>query len=164
MPDVTAGDIRWNTASAATVFAHLSACDQDFVPPLSERLDVMQYAEKIVARAETYEFWDGSLLVALVAAYRRDRGAYITSVSALPAFRGRGLTRALLCACIADVESASGASTIELEVAPSNVPAVDLYESLGFQRQRSAADVMTMRREGGGIPSTPANPRGRRDD
>lgn len=52
----------------------------------------------------------------------------------LPPYRGQGLGRRLAEVTIEAVRSA-GIERIELEVFASNVPAIRLYESLGFQRE-----------------------------
>lgn len=56
----------------------------------------------------------------------------IGNVSVLPEYRRRGIARQLVAAC-ADYACERGASQITLEVIEQNVPAVTLYESLGFE-------------------------------
>jgi len=55
----------------------------------------------------------------------------IQNVGVVPEYRGRGLGRALLLKCIAGFQQA-GVPRIYLEVTASNLPAVQLYRSLGF--------------------------------
>jgi ribosomal protein S18 acetylase RimI-like enzyme len=52
----------------------------------------------------------------------------------LPAFRGRGLGKLLMKACIAGGWE-SGLARIQLEVRADNQPAIRLYESQGFRRE-----------------------------
>jgi len=52
----------------------------------------------------------------------------------IPGFRGQGLGRKLLGATMADALS-GGLERIELEVFASNQPAINLYESAGFQEE-----------------------------
>ena len=52
----------------------------------------------------------------------------------VPGYRGRGLGRALLGACIAHAW-ASGLSRIELEVRADNLPAIGLYVAMGFRHE-----------------------------
>ena len=49
----------------------------------------------------------------------------------LPAYRGRGIGRQLLAACITKAQ-AKGITRIELEARADNVRAIALYEKLGF--------------------------------
>jgi hypothetical protein len=58
-----------NNASEAQIAGHLSRCDADFVPSLSGRVDINDYAKKIVNKAMRFEAWSGGELVGLVAAY-----------------------------------------------------------------------------------------------
>lgn len=57
----------------------------------------------------------------------------IGNVSVLPEYRRRGIARELVHACVAFARE-RGARQITLEVVDGNVPAVALYESLGFER------------------------------
>ena len=57
----------------------------------------------------------------------------ITNVATLPSCRRRGLARAVLEELIARAK-VNGISSIFLEARVSNVPALSLYESLGFCR------------------------------
>jgi ribosomal protein S18 acetylase RimI-like enzyme len=50
------------------------------------------------------------------------------------AWRGRGIGRKLLSACLSVVKQA-GLEKIELEVFADNIPAIRLYESTGFLRE-----------------------------
>ena len=52
----------------------------------------------------------------------------------LPAYRGRGVGRRLVEACIAKAW-AQGITRIELEVRADNEPAIGLYRSLGFEQE-----------------------------
>ena len=73
-----------NKASELEIAKHLLHCDADFIPPLSNRIDINKYAQKIASRATRFEAWSDSTLVGLVAAYCNDQEnhiAYITSVS-----------------------------------------------------------------------------------
>lgn len=57
----------------------------------------------------------------------------ITNVATLPSYRRRGFSHALLAELVARAK-AKGISSIFLEARVSNVPALSLYESLGFCR------------------------------
>lgn len=59
--------------------------------------------------------------------------ADIIDVAVLPAYRRRGIARALMRA-VMTAAAADGAETVFLEVRASNVPAIALYESLGFAK------------------------------
>ena len=59
-----------------------------------------------------------------------DEGS-IVEVAVHPDYRRRGIAKALITSA---VNSAEGLHTVFLEVRESNVPAVKLYESFGFER------------------------------
>lgn len=123
-----------NKASEPEIAKHLLHCDADFIPPLSNRVDINKYAQKIASRAMKFEAWSGSTLVGLVAAYCNDqenRLAYITSVSVLREWMGQGIAAKLLKQCITHATD-SGMRQISLEVASNNQPAIRLYEKNGF--------------------------------
>lgn len=137
---------RSNRASETQIFEHLSRCDGDFVPPLSGRLSISDYAKKIVSKAIRFEAWADSTLVGLVAAYCNDQQrciAYITSVSVLKAWTGEGIAAQLMRHCIAHSRT-SGMQQISLEVASNNTHAIKLYEKCGFVTVNAKASLATM--------------------
>ena len=130
----TAVEYRLNNASAEQIAEHLLRCNTDFLPLLSGRVNIKDYAQKIVSKATRFEAWSGGMLVGLVAAYCNDqekRIAYITSVSVMNERAGKGIAARLMKQCIEYVK-ASGMRQVSLEVAESNAPAIRLYEKIGF--------------------------------
>lgn len=139
-------EYRLNTASRSEIAVHLQACDADFVPPLSGRVEVKDYAQKIANKATRFEAWSGGTLVGLVAAYCSDRETYIahiTSVSVLKAWTGKGIADELMNQC---VEHANALCMLQigLEVARNNTPAIKLYEKRGFVAGKTDAPFATM--------------------
>lgn len=123
-----------NTTDAAAIAEHLSRCDADFVPPLSGRVQIAGYAAKLADKAIRFEAWSGDTLVGLVAAYCNDpheRMAYVTSVSVLKDWTGKGIAACLLGRCIAHAVT-MGMRGVRLEVAADNTPAIALYRKHGF--------------------------------
>ena len=135
-----------NKASAAQIAEHLLRCDADFVPPLSGRVDIYDYSQKIASKATRLEAWSGGTLVGLVAVYCNDqesRIAYITSVSVLQAWTGKGIAACLMSQCIEHAK-ASGMRQISLEVAGDNAPAIKLYKKSGFEVSNTGPPSITM--------------------
>jgi len=135
-----------NKASEAEIAEHLSRCDADFVPPLSDRVGINDYAKKIASKATRFEAWSGGTLVGLVAAYCNDREkgiAYITSVSVLREWIGKGNSARLISQCIEHAKVA-GMRQISLEVASDNAPAIRLYEKNGFVAGNANASFVSM--------------------
>jgi len=135
-----------NQGSEAQIADHLSKCDADFVPALSERVDIGQYAAKIRSKATRFEAWSGGVLVGLVAAYlndSRERVGYVTTVSVLRDWTGQGIGARLIGQCI-DHARASGMRRIDLEVGRDNAPAIRMYERSGFRADSQASPFLRM--------------------
>ena len=135
-----------NKASVAEIKEHLSRFDAKFVPPLSDRVDIYDYAKNITEMAMRFEAWSGDTLVGLLAAYCNDEQnhvAYVTSISVLKASTRKGVGTRLLKQCIVEAK-VSGMQQINLEVASDNVLAIKLYEKCGFVADQVNAPFVTM--------------------
>lgn len=138
--------ITRDTADAAAIRSHLSACDAVFIPRLSDRVDVSAYAAKINANAHCFEAWSGEALVGLVAVYCNapERAtAFITSVSVLPHAQGKGLASQLMERCLAGTRELNF-QRVELRVGTGNASAIALYTKLGFSVASEAEGMATM--------------------
>jgi len=123
-----------NKATEAEIADHLARCDTDFVPPLSSRVEINDYAQKITSKATRLEAWSGGTLIGLVAIYcndKKSRIAYITSVSVLHEWMCKGIAANLMKQGIEHAKM-SGMQQISLEVASDNTTAIKLYEKSGF--------------------------------
>lgn len=139
-------DFEVNTASEAQIAVHLSHCDDHFVPRLGDRVEINGYARKIAGNAMRFEAWSGNELVGLVAAYCNDqdqRIAYVTSVSVLREWTGKGVAARLMERCV-DYARTTGKRQIRLEVASANAPAFGLYEKFGFVAGKVDKPFVTM--------------------
>ena len=144
-----------NQATEEEIANHLSRCDADFVPPLSGRVEISSYAHKIAGNATRFEAWEGGALVGLVAVYCNDserRSAYITTVSVLRGWQGRGIALCLLEHCIGRVKDL-GFKRIELEVDSGNTSATKLYEKKNFIVNNVVGQATTMHLNIGKNPS-----------
>ena len=68
-------EICTNRAGSRQIADHLRACDSSFTPPLSSKLELSSYAQKIARKADRFEAWVCDELVGMVAAYCNDAGA-----------------------------------------------------------------------------------------
>lgn len=135
-----------NKGSAEKIAEHLLQCDANFVPPLSSRVGINDYAKKIANNAARFEAWSDGAMVGLVAVYCNDQEtgiAYITSVSVLESWKGNGIAACLINQCVKHATS-SGMRQISLEVASDNMPAIRLYEKSGFVVNQVNAPFVTM--------------------
>jgi ribosomal protein S18 acetylase RimI-like enzyme len=83
--------------------------------------------------------------VGFVATYCNDRehGAYISSVSVLPAFRGQGLADDLVQQAVARARD-RGLPRVSLHLHPDNRAAMALYIRQGFAPGLAEGDQLTM--------------------
>ena len=132
-------------SDAVTILDHLRQCDGSFAPALSSRVDLDAYSRKLQQRATRWEAWTGGSLVGLVAAYlnRDNKTGFVTNVSVLSSFHGRGLGRQLLDGCIKDAWAAN-MNELRLDVSPLAAAAVHLYARAGFRVVSQTATEWTM--------------------
>lgn len=135
-----------NHSSVANIVAHFFSADAAFVPALSSRIEVNAYAQKLHDRAVRFEAWLGEELVGMVANYcNQPNGgkSFITSVSVLPEFQGLGIATSLMRQCM-DHARGLGFWQIELQVDQRSLPAVALYQKLGFKILARSGSTFTM--------------------
>ncbi len=138
-----------NNATYSVLLFHLEASSPSFKPPLHERTDIASYAQKLKEKAESFEAWDGSLLVGMVNVYmncgteKSEGDGFISNVSVLPKFQRRGIARQLLVNCITEVQR-HGIVTLRLRVSTQNGSALSLYRSLGFTEVNLPKDEVEM--------------------
>jgi ribosomal protein S18 acetylase RimI-like enzyme/2-polyprenyl-3-methyl-5-hydroxy-6-metoxy-1,4-benzoquinol methylase len=138
-------------ADAEALEAHLRACDLDFDVPLSQRVDIGEYARRLAEKAERIEAWRDGQLVGLVAAYANSApsSAFITNVSVLGAVRGRGLAERLVREALSRLGDL-GCPRVELEVSRGAAPAIALYRKLGFKEIGAGKTGLMMAHEDDG--------------
>ena len=135
-----------NTASVEQITEHLLRCDAHYLPALSSRVQIDDYSQRIANKAVRFEAWSAGTLVGLVAAYFNSEDkctAYITNVSVLREWTGKGIARRLMNRCVEHAK-ASGIRRISLEVARDNTPAIRLYEKGGFIANESTVPLVPM--------------------
>ena len=140
-------DFEADSATPTQIAEHLERCDDAFVPPLSTRTGIDDYARKIGRQAVRFEAWVDRTLVGLVAAYFNDedrRVVFITDVSVEAAFQRTGIASELIRRCIERATN-EGFDAIELEVDRANAPAIGLYSRLGFVASDMPGDSIRMR-------------------
>ncbi|GHU31282.1 hypothetical protein AGMMS50256_19520 [Betaproteobacteria bacterium] len=135
-----------NKASETQIANHLTLCDNEFVPPLSVRVRIDNYARKLHQRATKFEAWQGETLIGLIAAYCNDREkgiAFISSVSVLKNWTKKGIATRLLQECIAYARSLK-MRQISLEVARDNAMVFNFYTKNGFVIDHEKAEWLNM--------------------
>ena len=133
-------------ANEDDIYSHLLSCADTFIPPLETSVDIKAYAKKIFENAVTFEAWTDKKLVGLVAAYLNDQTklkAFITNVSIMSEYRGKGIALELLSRCVT-LSKNKLFSEILLEVAADNKSAIQLYLKQGFTQQSETAGRILM--------------------
>lgn len=131
--------------STADIETHLSRCDSTFIPPLSSRVVLSEYAKKLHDKAELFHVWEGTFLAGLVAAYhnREANTFFITNVSVIPEMKRKGIASSLLHACIQEALKRK-IDTITLEVDESNHQALAFYRANAFKIDKRTGNTLRM--------------------
>lgn len=110
--------------------------DEHFSPPISMRVDIPDYASKLIKKARLFGFKVDEQLSALIAFYCNDvvtKNAYISYLAVSPACTGRGIASKLLETCFEKcIEENMQAIYVKTEF--NNRKAIKLYEKSGFTR------------------------------
>ena len=115
----------------------LQIVDNHFPVPLSAKVDLDDYARKLINRADLIaELSDTGEIQALVAGYVRhveNNMAYIAIVATISEMRGQGKAK-LVVQKFLDYCREQNRKGVHLYAVASNTNAVRLYERLGFER------------------------------
>ncbi|MBE7036418.1 MAG: GNAT family N-acetyltransferase [Ruminococcaceae bacterium] len=115
---------------------YLKQVDQDFPIPLSEKVDLEEYSDKILLNGIGFVHIVEENIAGAILFYANDletKMAYISVLSVSSAYRKRGIAQGLLTTCLQKCE-AMGYQTICLHTHKTNYGAISLYEKNGFQR------------------------------
>ena len=138
---------KTKTATEEEIFSHLIECNDNFRPPLDEKVNIQEYSNKLFEKSLTFEAWTGQTLIGLVAAYFNDLknySGYITNVSVVRKYTGKGIASELLNICI-EYAIKNNFKEIILEVAKEGNNAIHLYKNFGFLKFKSKGDVLLMK-------------------
>ena len=146
-------EYKVKTASKEQIYSHLKECDGNFRPPLSSRVDLLGYSDKIFEQAVSFEAWDGNVLVGMVNIYLNDeshRTGFITNTSVLKGYMKKGVASISLQMCLEYVRHLSF-SRIRLAVSRENSAAIGLYSRTGFEVIGISGENLLMEHEIAGI-------------
>ncbi len=140
--------IEINKASREQIENILRLCDEDFIPKLSSRVNISDYALKLLKHAEIISLLNGEGIFGMIAIYCNDfekKIGYISSFCLLRKYRGKGIAQKLLRESIL-YSKRKGMKKIRLEVNPKNLPAINLYKQFDFYIIKNDADSIIMER------------------
>ena len=142
-------EYKINCATREDVYAHLAKCDKNFVPALSARMNIREYADKIKTLSVTFEAWHNGSLAGLLAAYVNDttrKAAFITNVSVVTNMMGKGIASELLSRAVRYITE-KNFKEIRLEVNKENQPAIRFYSKFNFLQAGINSDSLTMKKK-----------------
>lgn len=110
--------------------------DGDFPEPLSNRVDLRDYAKKLYNNAVIIAELRDNQIAGIFAGYINDeikKEAYVTFVNVLNKYRRNGIAKKILLEFI-EVVRKRGFREIHLHTSMENYGAIKLYETNGFKR------------------------------
>lgn len=123
------------TATEKEIWLHLINCNDNFLPPLNQRVNIEEYANKIFERSVTFEAWNKDILTGLIAVYfsleSSVQNAFITNVSILRESMHIGISSALMKMCIIYTQN-NHVQELNLEVFENNSTAISFYRKFNF--------------------------------
>lgn len=123
-----------NQAKYEDIEKHLLQCSKLFSPALDTYVSIPDYSKKIRDNAITVEAWYSDELIGLVACYLNNdktHEGYITNVSIIHAYHGKGIAKKLIKNTIEEALS-KNFKTLNLEVEVDNKLAIELYRQSDF--------------------------------
>lgn len=112
----------------------LHEVDDEFQPLLSQRINIQDYAKKIVDKSIIFPVFIEGELACFISFYVNGRSAnigFITMVAVKKKFRGRGLGKVMVKSSIELCRNLK-MNAVRLEVDKTNHPALHLYKEFGF--------------------------------
>lgn len=133
-------------SSAEQIQRHLVECDAFFVPPLSSKVEMKLYSQKLAMHAVNFEAWNDEKLIGLVSVYLNDsqkKMAFISNVSIISTFAHKGIATRLLNECVQFTKDLQFGA-VGLEVSLRNGRALSLYIKLGFKEIKQVDGIINL--------------------
>ena len=127
------------TIAIQELYEFLEKVDKLFPVPLSEKQNLKLLSEKFCTKGTLCTVIENKKLVSLVAGYTEniiDNMAYISVVATLPEYAGNGYAKKLVKKFI-DKCRDNKIDAVHLYTVPSNVVAVNMYKSVGFEEWKA---------------------------
>ena len=135
-----------NTSTESQIYEHLNHCSSSFIPSLNTYVDLTQYSKKIHLSSLRIECFNGDQLIGLIAVYLNKDFGFITNVSVLPQFKGKGIAQNLLENCIVHLYNKK-IKLAKLEVFDENHRAISFYKKNKFKITNQKNNKITMELE-----------------
>ena len=123
-------EYKINNSTLKDISCHLHAVDNSFAIPLSQRLDIEEYAQKLYLKSNRLEAWNKNDLVGLIAYYHNEaeHRFHVSNVSVIKQFEGHGIATHLLMQTRKNAEHLN-VNRIDLL---ADVQVVNFYVRIGY--------------------------------
>lgn len=122
------------------VYEFLKDTDEEFDVPLSEKVNLSEYASKLSKLSSFSYCIDNGHIVAMISCYvNRPPVGYISNVCIMRQYQGKGLFTKLLSK-LKDESRLLGITYFRLEVNVDNINARHVYEHVGFDYETLSAN------------------------
>lgn len=124
-----------NKSKSSDIIEHLKKCSTDFIPSLETYVDIESYAIKLEKFAYRLEAWAEEELISLVACYLNNeetKDGFISNVSTLKSYQGKGIAKSML-ECLIKIATKKKIKTLSLEVYKYNNKVIGFYTDIGFR-------------------------------
>lgn len=118
------------------IYDFLVQIDQDFPVPLSDKVNLLQYASKLWSKATLCSQVENGRIVGLVAGYTdnlSDDKAYIAIVGVVKEARHKKIAQKLI-ADFVNICSEKHISYVHLYTSAENIAAIGIYYNIGFKK------------------------------
>lgn len=106
----------------------LISIDNEFIPPLSKKIDFDEFYSKIIKNANVRFIYKENKIIGLIVFYNNLNFAQITLVAVDTRSRGQGLAYNLLSSILNEIDK-----PIRIITWKENKKAIDLYKRVGFE-------------------------------
>lgn len=138
-----------NQLSKEEILFLLQKVDPHFVPfPLSKKVDLKLYSEKLAKYAVHFSVEDNNRLIGMTCCYLNhpEKGIAYTSITCIdPDYFGLGLGKKLTHNC-EEYARISGFKFVEFEVHIDNKPSIEMHKTIGYYINRQENESFYMRK------------------
>lgn len=138
-----------NTVTEIELYKYFLSVSNLFVPNLCNVVDIKDYANKVFRNALIIESWDNSTLIGVMACYANNhttKEAFITSVSVMQEYQGKGICKSMF-KVLYSILLSMRFKNVSLEVSKNNKKALMLYYSENFKYKFENTNSYILTRE-----------------
>lgn len=140
--------VKWIKGEDAKQYLNdfLCAVDKDFIPALSERVNIAEYAEKLAQYGENLLYCEDNQIVAMVSAYMNREIAYLSSIAVKRGAQNKGIGGIVLKKTEEKAKTL-GCRSLQLKTHSNNLKAISFYEKNGYKKLEKENEWILMGKE-----------------